>query len=379
MQINRSILLFIFLLFIASSCIEEYPIKIEKYENSLIVEGLITNLEGPYEVKLTKTSPLNVYQALAVEGASLTIIDDLGNSVTLTEGIKGVYNTGASGYKGEVGRRYKLMIDYDGQSYTSDFSELKEPVGIADLYFENESRELGFYPYKSYGYQFLVDPVDLQADSNFLYWKMIETYQFNSDFPIDFVYRNYELIEYPTPMEFYTCWRTSSIPNIILAEDIKQDKKNKLEKIPVHYVDNTTNQFAIRYSLLVAQLNIDKNSYFFLKQLSEQNSDDASMYTTQPFQIIGNMHHVSDESIKILGNFTVAGATEKRIFIDRPLSVEFYYSRCKPDYKAMGHLYRLPSPVYVSIEDAGHATAPAPCFDCRLKGGKIEKPDFWID
>jgi hypothetical protein len=88
-----------------------------------------------------------------------------------------------------------------------------------------------------------------------------------------------------------------------------------------------------------------------------------------------------------LGYFTVAGLAEKRIFVDRPEApVQMRYPVCmlvEADYMNFGTIFlTLPSewPQYATYDNnGGNAYPNQDCLDCQLRGGTIEKPDFWID
>ena len=381
MKINKLLILFFFVIVIFSnSCIEEYSVKVSKYDNSLIVDGMITNLPGPYEVKLSQTSALNAVEFTPVKNADVSISDNLGNSVNLFELEDGSYTTGTSDFTGIVGREYKIIIISDNNTYSTDFAKLQEPIEIKSMEAKVESRDIDVYPFKTYGYQIYLDSEDIVSDSTYLAWQLIETYKFYSNFPINYVFMNDSLIPYPNSMEFYTCWKTNEVSKIFVSDDIQQSNIKRVDQEPLYYIDNRTDKITVRYSLLVKQLSIDANTYLFLSRLEEQSSNEGSLYTTQPFQITGNVYNVDDMDDKVLGSFVVASVSEKRIFISRPSSVEFYYDKCEPYYyESLAELRDFKAPVYVSREDFGYATGDASCFDCRLKGGDINKPDFWID
>ncbi|RLD45961.1 MAG: hypothetical protein DRI88_08155, partial [Bacteroidetes bacterium] len=108
----------------------------------------------------------------------------------------------------------------------------------------------------------------------------------------------------------------------------------------------------------------------------------------QPYQIKGNVHNVDNGEDVLLGYFLVAGVSEKRIFVNRPLSteVEFYYGICVLNdrdydaYRALGWTGPAVWPLYVTTDSDNRRALPDQrCMDCRLKGGTIEKPDFWTD
>jgi len=144
---------------------------------------------------------------------------------------------------------------------------------------------------------------------------------------------------------------------------------------------------SIRYSLLTSQYSISKNAYTFWTNVKEQNENLGDLYSKQPFQIRGNIYNVNNSSEPVLGYFTVAGISQKRIFVNKPgPPVVMRYGECKlveQDYMNFAVLF-LTSPAewpeFATYDENGaNAYPPQVCLDCREKGGTIEKPDFWID
>ena len=155
---------------------------------------------------------------------------------------------------------------------------------------------------------------------------------------------------------------------------------------PLHYVNTQTRVLSVRYSLLVKQYALNEEAFTYWSKLEEMNSDQGSLYTQQPYQTRGNLRNVDDEDETVLGYFLVAGISEKRIFVDRPNSLPFYYPICdldEADFEAYGML-NMADPVFYpiyAIETPGgrRAVPPQGCVDCRRHGGTIFKPEFWID
>jgi hypothetical protein len=116
MKLSTYILFFFLLL---DSCITPYEIN-TPFQEHLVVEGLITDQPGPYQVKISKTVPIQdqLYPTTWVAGATLTIQDDQGNSEALVEKSPGNYYTKA--FQGVLGRSYWLNIaTNDGNVYQS--------------------------------------------------------------------------------------------------------------------------------------------------------------------------------------------------------------------------------------------------------------------
>ncbi len=81
-----------------------------------------------------------------------------------------------------------------------------------------------------------------------------------------------------------------------------------------------------------------------------------------------------------MGYFTVAGITEKRIYVNRP-ALKFYYEICTPNTEAMIGIGFAPAspPIYLTqLLSGGLAMGNQDlCFDCRLDDGSLTPPDFW--
>ena len=82
---------------------------------------------------------------------------------------------------------------------------------------------------------------------------------------------------------------------------------------------------------MVKQLSISEGTFNFYNAIKEQDIEQGNLWTQQPFQILGNMHNVNYSEKPVLGYFIVAGASEKRIFVNRP-ALTFYYNICPPDF-----------------------------------------------
>ncbi len=100
------------------SCTKIIDIDLNKTAPQIVIEGIITDIRGIYEVKITRTvnfSDPNAYPA--VRDAEVTITDNLGNTEKLTEAKPGIYQT--KNLRGVAGRRYSLKVIIDGKTYTA--------------------------------------------------------------------------------------------------------------------------------------------------------------------------------------------------------------------------------------------------------------------
>ncbi len=368
--------------FIFWGCVEEYMPEIDRYENLLVVDGMITTDPGPYKVKLSRSSGLQNPQYIPQESATLIIRDDQGYTETLTEMEPGVYMTSPIGIQGETGKSYQLEVRTpDGKTYLSGFERMKTPVGISQVYTEQEFHPQEGYLHDLEGLRFYIDTEKAMSDTVYLMWSLYETYEYKVDFKVRFYYEG-TLKPFPNPDSLQTCWATNRIPNLFtsntagLAEPV-------IRHFPLHYVDTETRKLYFRYSLLVRQYAMNKQLWNFWEEVKKQNETQGGLFDQQPYQIIGNLRNPDDPEEPVLGQFTVAGVEEHRIFVDRP-PLYFYYSKCvltDLDFENMATISYYPPeswPIYVTTGLMGGRALPMQeCLDCRLSGGTIEKPDFW--
>lgn len=369
------------------SCREEYYVKIDKYENILVVDGTITNQPGPYEVRLSLSSPTNRPELTPYMGAQVTVMDDSGNEEVFTEVSPGVYRSKTDGLKGEIGKKYKIMIATpEDKVYESDFQEIKKPAGIGEVYAEIESKDSDDPFYPLYGYQFYVDSEPTEADTVNLMWRLTSTYKYESDFYIRYYYY-YGLHEFSDPDSLYTCYLTDVVQGIYTFSSAGL-ADNSVKRFPLNYVTTETRALSIRYSLLVEQYSLGKEAYEFYNSLQSISSQQGLLYTQQPYQVKGNIKNMNNPEEPVLGYFMAAGLEQKRIFVNRPPSdqVEFYYGVCvltEADFEAYGYIRwtdRRTWPLYVTTSPNGRrALTHQDCVDCRRKGGEVEKPLFWTD
>lgn len=383
MQINK---LFIYcisaLLLLLTACVKEFRPELEKYQNLLVVDGMITDAAPPYTIKLSRST--SVYQPTynPVTGAKIIVSDDKGYSEMFFETTPGIYKSSIDGLQGIPGRRYKIEIEVDNKHYQSDYQMLKASQPITEVSSEIEYQEDQFSGKVFEGLQFKVNTSSQPENTTRYLWKCEETYKFNSSFTIDYTFDGiYGMRIFVKNDSVYTCWRTKNLSKFYTFEtDVSS---TEITDIPIVYVSTESRRLSIRYSLLVKQYAIDKNAYYYFTKLKEQNEEQGSLYSSQPYQIEGNIYNRSDETEPVLGYFTVAGVSEKRIFVNPPPELEFHYSHCDLKTQNLGMYLALsvPSmwPIYLNESPNGIGVADKSCFDCTMNGGTLERPDFWID
>ncbi len=378
MQIKKYFILFT-LLILLQSCIEEFNPEVDKYDKILVVEGLISNEPGPYIVKLSLSTFVNEPEIVPLEGATVQIIDGNGLSETLSENKSGIYTTSSGGIQGEIGNKYKVIINTgEGINYESEFSKLLEPVGITSLNASEETEINTETNEEEIGYKFYVDTENMKNDSSGLLWRAFETYEYHADQMIYFIYKD-STEQIFNPDSIYHCWRTNSINQIYAYEG---GTSKGITGYPLNFVSSETKKLNSKYSLLLKQYTINEIESSYWADLQDLNSEAGGLYTQQPYQIKGNVKNTSNIDDPVLGYFTVASVNEHRIFVDQIIGGN-NVSYCEIDYGLYADIMANGSRLthYITIGDDGELAVVKlrRCFDCTVKGGSNIKPEFWID
>jgi len=369
-----------------NACIDEYFPDVDKYENLLVVDGMITNEPGPYTINLSFSNNLQSDSLIPYSDCRMTISDDLGNFETLNEVEPGVYKTSASGIQGIIGRKYKLqLITPEDKTYESEFEELLKPTGIQDVYGEIESKENPDELFDQIGYQFYVDTEIAENPESFFLWRAEATYEYHSDFTIRWIFDG-ELNWFYDNWKYYYCWKTYYVDDFYLFST-KNISEAVATRFALNYVNTETRELSVKYSLMVNQYSISETAYEFWSAVREQTAEQGALFAHLPYQVQGNMLSTNDNDASVLGYFLVAGVSNKRIFVDRPPpNIPMYYTVCvldEGDFHSYGQMWMADPVLYplYAIESPGgrRATPSKYCTDCRTKGGTIEKPEFWID
>ncbi|MEZ5146630.1 MAG: DUF4249 domain-containing protein [Bacteroidales bacterium] len=382
-------IILLLIIFAASGCIDEYDPEFKSdFERLLVVEGNIHQGAGPFRVRLSYTVPVDQPNNIPGTGFEVIIIDDLGHEFNLIYTGDGYYEGEPSGFEAEVGRKYKLHLfsPETGKTYESSWETIGEPVQIETVYTQAESHEDPDFNHNLQGLQFYLNTGDFATDTTYFMWELIETYKYYSNYALAFIYDG-EMKEAQTPDSLYVCYRTDAINNIFTrgTADLAQ---NSLSGYPLHFVDTETKRLMARYSILVRQHVISGKAHLFWKEVNELINNNATLFASQPYQIQGNIRNINNDSEVVLGYFSASGVSEKRIFIDRPSALDFYYPlTCELYTQNLESIFKsLKSkwPLFLTKDYSTGFPIPAyppdqSCIDCRDNGGVVEPPEFWIE
>jgi len=116
---KKTLTLFTLLIPVCFSCYRDViDLDLEDIEPQIVIEGIITDQPGPYQVRISKTGNYNQLKDFPpVSGAEVFINDNHGKSEMLREIRAGLYET--QELQGMPGRTYTLKVNAEGKEYSA--------------------------------------------------------------------------------------------------------------------------------------------------------------------------------------------------------------------------------------------------------------------
>lgn len=368
-----------FISILTASCIEPYtPDASAGKEFSYVVWCMLTNIEGYQTVSVSLSTPIGSPKIKPSPGCRV-FIEDSNQVFTLNEYEKGKYRTWIDSIDLIPGKSFRLrVLTKDNQEIISDWEKLIPCADIDSIYYEYETQATTDPQHDLQGVRFYLDIKGNQNQSRYYLWEMTETYEYHSPYPITY-YWDGTLHHVPTDYSKQICWISLPVQSIytLSTEGLPN---NVFKNISLHFIDNKCNKLKIGYNLLVRQYALNPTSFRYFEFLRQNSIDQGGMFDQQPLNIIGNMQNITHPSQKVLGYFCVASVKQKRYHFNHFDQITFEdVDRCDPTRLEAGFRVFTPEeyPVYLVESNGILMFANPECFDCRLKGGTTDKPEFW--
>jgi len=371
-----------FVLLVIASCIDPYHPRLTEDQVLLVVNGMITDKPGEHVVEISRSAPFDDPAFLPVKKCVVEVADDQGSTVSYSESSPGIYTAYLDSSFLGINKAYQLYVHTpDGKEFFSEFDTLLACPPINKLYYEVDRRGAA-EPGESFnGIQFFLDVKGSRKESGNLLWKLRETYVYTSSYQIQYLWDGIELKRFAPVDSLYTCYFTSPVQEFYAAST-RYLNRNELINYPISYVSDQSNKLWEKYSLLVRQYSLTENAFRYWNQLKDQLAGQGGFYETHPYVSDGNIFNVDDPDETVLGFFYASQVKETRIMVDRP----FVYRRTLCQLDTIDDPVGLSTeyPYLISLSPLTEYGPPygytsIDCFDCRLRGGTIEPPEYWAD
>lgn len=299
-----------FTLVLLTACISQYDPDIIEDKPKLVVDGLITDAEGPHRVVLSYSTPYNNSESSFgryITDANVVIEDSEGNIIQLTHSKAGIYET-PNYIKGDVGKTYKLNVKLtDGNSYESFPEELKPVPEIDRLYGEYEEFTTGFLRGEFTLYLDVLDPVATYDyySWNWTHYEFIPYCQLIPDSRTGVTY-TIDCCE--------TCWSIDRCNGCINQMSDKFINGNKIVRVPIAKIPYDSKD---PYFLTITQQSLTENAYTFWKTVAQQINNSGGIFDKPPITIMGNIYSKTREDEQALGFFGASSIKSKSLFFDR--------------------------------------------------------------
>ena len=364
----------------SNRCKERFDPKLTPQQtNFLVVEGLI-NANGFTNITLRRTVPLKDTARLKAEtNAQVSIVADNNTNYPVKEVGNGAYRSDSLILN--INQKYRLHIKTkSGGEYLSEYVSVKKTPSI-----DNVSWEL-----KNDGVQIYVNTHDPSNNSRYYKWEYEETWEIHSAFLSEYVYNKTTNTVTSRPYDersgLFYCWQNHNSTDILVGSSA-QLTNDVISRQPLLFIPKSSVKTSVRYSILVKQYAMDKQSYDFYELMKKATESLGSIFDSQPSEFAGNIVCTSNAKERVIGFVSAATIEQKRIFLTpADMNGSTYRQNCEevlvrnnPDsFRAAyaGEGYLPYAALFMGRNITHYYSSAADCIDCRLRGTNV-KPSFW--
>jgi hypothetical protein len=330
-------ILFIFL----DACVDPLEVSIPNISPKLVVDGLITDQPGPYQVRLLYSISIDstVRRPRFETGATVFITDSDGHQEPLLEAGPGVYQTSAaSSFRGVVGKSYQLNITTKkGKKINSTPQQMVGAGTIDNLYLEFVKDVIPIgdptRTDKYDAFNVFVNATGVENSPNLFRWRVTGTYKAKTFPELRFIVANdfnATHIPKPEPCSGYIavglgivkvaectcciCWGTEYSTNAMVSDNRFLNDRS-FERVQVGVIPVTSLRFYEKYYVEVEQLSLPSQIYDFWRLTEIQQKSGSNIFQPNAVKIKGNMISATDPNEEILGVFSVSAVVKRTMFI----------------------------------------------------------------
>jgi len=368
---------FIVLLFFAG-CKVPYDPPVKTLGTSyLVVEGYINTNGELTNIKLSRTRNItwgDTASYINESGALVVIEDNQNDSYPL-------YQSGGGNYTGSYNLntsfKYRLHVTTaDNKQYLSDFVACKQSPPIDNI----------GWKFNDKGVQIFVNTHDPANNTIFYRWNYTETWEFHSEYFSEVQYNRDSTVT-PRVFPVYVCYKTHDATNILVGSSEKL-KDDVIHEAPLAFIPDHDKRLSVLYSTIVTQFALDSNAYQYWNAMKGNTENVGSIFGTQPNQVTGNIHCMSDPTEPVIGYISAGSTQQARLFISNSSLPADWNQKGNCDYievppikDSLGFYFGVQGFVPIKphlngIILLGYYASEGPCVDCTLNGTS-QKPTFW--
>lgn len=369
------------ILLLSFGCREPFSPELnELNENILVVEGFIEVGGGTTSIKLSYASSLySDIPLFSVPGARLFLTTDSGESWELESDNFGSYITEEFLPEDEI---YTLDISLsNGDSFVSD-----KIVPIVtpdfDITFTQEDGDVQIY-----------SNTTGNDEAEYFLWQYEEAWIYRTPYTSFFNYdkETREMVEIPFDQLTNRCYNFDQSRRVILEVSSRFEDSRIFQK-ELLTIDSLSEKLGIRYRIKAKQYAINSEAYIFWEGIRRNSDDIGGIFSPLPSAVESNIHSVNNEKESVIGYISAGVSKEKILYINTSdvspwrTSIQDYFgcifdTVAPQDYQEVFGLMNF-IPLYEYCDDlpcGGYFASTEGCTDCRLRGGVLEKPDYWED
>ncbi|MBS9525959.1 DUF4249 family protein, partial [Litoribacter alkaliphilus] len=342
----------------------------------LVAEGYV-ELEGKSTLKLGRTVTVYSEQSInPINNATVFLAGSESGSWQFALEEDGTY-----AMEGTLpsDQDYQLRIQIgEHEQYISDWMQPAMAPLIEGMFFTRE--EDGVYIY-----------LNSRGEENYFLWTTEETWEYRSWFNPMYRYDPFTNTIVEREKNINLCYQRLETGDIILGSSAQSSSGEifgvELMRIPLY-----SEKLGTRYSIEVWQRPIDKDAFEFWESIRKNTEDLGDIFSPLPAFLGSNLKKEGDEDYPVIGYISIGKSEKKRLFVEfvdiMPWSARISdYNHCvmEPD-TLQPHQYadyfgrpevEVGLPVIREGRIIGWNYTFTNCTDCRLRGGTIEKPDYW--
>ena len=284
----------------------------DSFDSILVVEGSITTVAQAHRISLSRSAKYgDIFQGFIEPetGATVSVRDDLGNVVFLTETFDGIYET-PSDFRGTVGVSYTLqVVTSTGTEFSSLPEKIAEVPKIDSLYFEEQTIQVSLDE-EIQGTQIFVDITDDESVANNYFWSHSGFYSVRTNPELNIDPETGGIV----PLDCCPlCYQSENSSTPIIAQD--EGLNGSQIKVPITFIEDNGVRFSEKYVFIIRQASLTTDAYDFMQLLEQQLSISGDIFDPPPATLRGNMINLTNPREAVVGFFRASDAISDTLVI----------------------------------------------------------------